>query len=330
MSPSSRRLTGVVIAILLVAGTLAVSAWRLRAIHARGWAGVTFMPRPSTAKKTKPIPKMPFGWRLGGVIVVYPDSPAHGAGIREGDVIESINGICTCDPEGLQRLDDRLGRGDMVVYRVERDHVVREVRTRLSSHLQSPFFVTTLIVAPLVGLVFLIIGCVIFWRRPDDRRAVVFFAMTTVAAIYFISSPVAQMDAGNTRGITSQQSRAGVPQVAILGVTALLFAPLFLHLALIFPRPRPILDRYPHILRWVYGPPATLVLAAFALFAYSAATRWKVFGWVVAGAAMLATLAAIGRVLREWRRHGRDAVLREPLSAQLGVAGLLCISTVAI
>jgi sigma-B regulation protein RsbU (phosphoserine phosphatase) len=323
MSASSRRLIGIVVAVVLVFGTIGFSAWRLRVIHARGWAGLTYLPRPSTKK---PLPAMPFGWRFGSVMMIFPSSPAEKAGIHQGDSIQSINGVCTCDADGLTKLDDRLHRGDIVVYRIERNGVARDVRVPLRSQLQWPAFVVSLIISPLVGLVFFVIGSAIFWRRPDDRRSVVFFAMTTVAAIYFISSPVGALDAGSMRGIAGQ-SPSSIPQVIIFTGTAMLFAPLLLHLALIFPRPRPILDRYPRIMRWVYGPPATLAvsLGILVLFA-TAAHKSRALAWVVGCLVILATAVALVALAIELRRHRREAVLRKPLTTQIAVIGLIVLS----
>src|SRR5690606_7961510 len=47
--------------------------------------------------------------------------------------------------------------------------------------------------------------------------------------------------------------------VVFLAVTFLFF-PALLHFCLIFPRRRPILDRHPEVLRWIYVLPAATVL----------------------------------------------------------------------
>lgn len=329
MSASSRRLNGVLIAAALVAGTIAVSAWRLTVVHERGWAGLAFIPRVSSPKKASVA--MPFGWRFGGVMIVFPASPARMAGIQERDIVLSVNGVCSCDPDALKNLDKKVKRGDVVVYRIQRGNVVRDIPVRFQSQLTCPAFVAGLIISPLVAAVFFVIGSVIFWRRPDDRRAVVFFAMTTVAAVYFLSSTVYAMEGSNLRGITAQATLGAIPQMIVAVGAAMLFAPLLLHLALVFPRPRPVVDRYPHILRWVYGPPAALVLLICCLIGYIAASHAaKWLGWTVAGAVAVAVILAILRLVREMRQHGRDVFLRKPLTTQLTAAGLLVIVVVGL
>src|SRR4029077_21010365 len=81
MSASSRRLIGIVVAVVLVFGTIGFSAWRLRVAHARGGAGLISPPRPTPKK---PLPAMPFGWRFGSVMMIFPSSPAEKAGIHDG------------------------------------------------------------------------------------------------------------------------------------------------------------------------------------------------------------------------------------------------------
>src|SRR5207248_11516783 len=54
MSPSSRRWTGVLIAVALVAGTLAIAVWRLRVAHQHGWAGFIAVPQQRLGAPTPP------------------------------------------------------------------------------------------------------------------------------------------------------------------------------------------------------------------------------------------------------------------------------------
>ena len=49
------------------------------------------------------------------------------------------------------------------------------------------------------------------------------------------------------------------------GVLGLMFLPMVLHLALIFPRDRPVLRSSPQVFRWVYGIPAALVIGLLVL-----------------------------------------------------------------
>ena len=95
-----------------------------------------------------------------------------------------------------------------------------------------------------VALTFLFIGAFVFWRRPGDARATVFYAMTLVAALTFASTSLIQVDSANMRGISVAQSLGDVWRLIFLGAAGLFFAPLLLHLALIFPKERPIVQRF--------------------------------------------------------------------------------------
>src|SRR5205085_4305761 len=132
-----------------------------------------------------------FGWRPGTVVMVNPGGPADRAGIGVGDEVDAVNGISTRDRDGIERVDNGVRRGDVVVYRIRREGVVRDVPVRFESVVLSRFVLPMLIASLAVALVFLAIGLFIFWRDPVDRRAVLFFAMCVVATIYLISSGAA-------------------------------------------------------------------------------------------------------------------------------------------
>ena len=113
------------------------------------------------------------------------------------------------------------------------------------------------------GLVLLAVNLLVFWPRLWSRAAgpevptapvrdlywgtLVYAMLTMINGLYFPRSPA--------------WTERILPLVTITGLTIL---PLFfLHLALTFPRPAPILDRYPETLRW-------LGMAALALIAWQA------------------------------------------------------------
>jgi serine phosphatase RsbU (regulator of sigma subunit) len=328
MSESSRRLTGVAIAVVLVAGTLGMAVWRLRVAHHRGWAGFVALPQKRSAT-AKPQPTLPFGWRPGAVIVVHPSGPADRAGIAVGDDLEAVNGVSTRDHDAIDRLDNDVHRGDVVVYRIRRNGVQRDVPVRFESVVLSRFFLPMLIVSFFVAAVFFAIGLFIFWRDPVDRRAVLFFAMSVVATIYLISSAAAVTENGGSRAAASPQTAGMFPQIAIYTVTVFLFAPLLLHLALVFPKPRPIVVDRPEVLRWIYGPPA-LSLAAIgaAVLAGWAATmhaRWAMYA--VAAVVAAVVLGALVRIVVRARRERAGALVRQPLSTQIVAIGILACAS---
>jgi len=325
MTPSSRRWTGVLIAIAVVAGTLGLAAWRLRVAHHRGWAGFSVI--PERAADAGPAPPLPFGWHPGVVVMLNPGGPADRAGIAVGDDVDAVNDIPANDVRAMERLDERTRRGDVVVYRVRRGGVMHDVPVRFESPLLAPAFLPTLIVSVAAALVFVAIGCFIFWRDPVDRRAVIFFAMTVAEASFFISSAAAVVEGGaggGARGIIVQPAIGMWPQVFLNTVMLFLFAPLLLHLALLFPKPRPIVIDRPEVLRWIYGPPAltlaALLIGGLGSWANGAHALWLAIALCAAAAAVV--LAAAARLAVRVRHERAGALGREPLTTQIVALGL--------
>jgi len=214
------------------------------------------------------------------VIAVYPDSPAYRAGIRLRDHVVAINSICTCEPDRLAALRRRVKNGSTLIYQIKRDGQERSAQVTLTSPLRSMQFILTFVVNLLVGLSFLGIGLLVFWRRPDDRRALVFFAMglvlfvVSLADAFELFSSMFRIDA-NMLGLgepgyspSSLESAAKTAPMATAAAVFLscAFLSLTLHLALIFPKERPILTRRPHVIRKIYGLSLATVVSVSLIF----------------------------------------------------------------
>src|SRR5204862_5027867 len=159
-----------------------------------------------------------------------------------------------------------------------------------------------------VALTFLVLGIFVFWRLPSDSRAVIFFVMTLVAAVTLASTAVLQAEGSNMRGIVSaQDSFRQLWEVILLLAAGVFFAPLLLHLALIFPKERPVIARRPYIFRWVYGVPIGIcVYALFLLTTFTALENRvvpkdaaRIFAGIVVVAAIAACVALIGQMVRK-------------------------------
>jgi len=320
MSLERRRVIGLVIGLLLFGISLALEIVQLRSSDGRGWTGVAYIPRAPHTKKGPP--KTFFGFQFGQVVMAAPDGPADLAGLHAGDSIIAVNGVPTDNWDALEKLDGRLKSGDLVTYHVSRGGRVLDVPVRLESPVRSPLFIPSLVIALFVALVFFGIGFVIFLRRPDDRRVVVFYAMTIVAAIYMPALAVYNATNPGQRGISGQQTASSLPQLMVFLVAVMLFAPLLLHLALVFPRPRAIVARFPQIFRWIYGPP--LILAATLVWGFQIAITVKqpAIHWTLIVAGVLIALFAFGRIVLRLR-DGFDAVRRQPLMSQIAAASII-------
>jgi hypothetical protein len=112
----------------------------------------------------------------------------------------------------------------------------------------------------LVGLTFLIVGTFVYWKRTDDQRALIFFFSCTMFGFARLLSMGPRHSEPTAEG--------ALIMVAGTAVTFLFF-PALLHFCLIFPRRRPILDRHPAVLRWIYGLPAgtAILLGGLGTFA---------------------------------------------------------------
>jgi two-component system, NtrC family, sensor kinase len=178
-------------------------------------------------------------WKLA------PNSPAARAGIRPGDVLESINGI---------HVDTQV----QVTKRLWRAGMWTQVRYKLSRNGQE--FETPLVTAPaerpasienyerVVGLLYLFIGLFIFIRRWNAPRAVHFFVFCLVSFVLFSFHYSGKLDSFDYEVYWSQ-------------IASLMLAPaLLLHFALVFPERGEATARSFSKLALVYGPPCALML----------------------------------------------------------------------
>jgi len=241
---------------------------RLHHWESHGWAGLSYIPSFRSDKQVPP-PKIGTTMGPGMVMFVYPGSPADRAGISGRDSVLAINGIAlSTGQDALTKIDGRLRRGDVVHYTLLRDGVERRVSVTLASPSSAPQMVVQHVVSTIVAILFVAIGILVFTKRTDDRRAAVFFAMVVFGALSLLGTISTSLDGSNTRGILMRPS-SFLAVAAALGTFSLGFLPLTLHLALVFPQDRPILERRPIILRWIYGIP---LLAALVLLAFGAMT----------------------------------------------------------
>jgi len=255
MSVPVRRAAGLAAAILTLIGVVSYCSWRLEIVSRRGLAGFSYVPPVGSSGRATQTGMA--GLQPGSVIVLFPGSPAERAGLQRGDVILSINDVPSSDLKKMSGVNAVVKRGSLVRYHTARNGQPRDIVVKFDAPLASPMFATTFSASVAVALTFLLIGAFVFWRRPLDSRAIVFYAMTLVAAVTFANTSLLQVEGSNLRGIVSaEQSFANVWHMVVLGATSLFFAPLLLHLALIFPKERPVVQGRPRTYLWIYGYPA--------------------------------------------------------------------------
>lgn len=261
MSPRKRLLIALTLMLAVVGGALGFAISRINHWHSRGWTGVMFAPdMVQPVKRGRPVKTPAMGTAPGEVIIWYGDSPASRV-IHSGDRVMSVNGIPRLEVKALRALRGRLRRGDVVTYRLERDGQMRDVRLALVSPFSSHYLLLRTAIAVLVALTFLAIAILVLLRQPTDPRALVFYAFATVSAMCILGTvgvSITQFGSGSivpTFGVS-------IESTIVFAAILITYPPLLLHLALVFPKRRPILDGRPYVLRWIY---AGAVLAAGVL-----------------------------------------------------------------
>jgi hypothetical protein len=267
MSSRKRLLLALALMIVVVGGALGFAISRINYWHRLGWTGVMFTPDlvQPTVRRGRPAPRM-MGNIPGEIIPWYGDSPA-GSVIRAGDRVVTVNGVPRQDYPALRALRERLRRGDIVTYRIERGKRQIEVRLPLVSPFSSTYLLVRTGIGLLVALTFLAIAVLVLMRQPTDPRALVFYAFATVSAMCTlgtIGSTITQVGSGSivpTFGFS-------VETLVVYGAIVLAYPPLLLHLALVFPKRRPILEGRPYVIRWVYAGAvlATLMMTMGGIF----------------------------------------------------------------
>lgn len=337
MSPSQRRLAGTLATIAVITVAIVYTVSRLRAIGREGWAGLAYI--PGVSQKERPPIAL---FDPGSVFMVYPGGPAEQAGIARGDRIVAVNGMSLARFEEIDKLAARVRRGDVIRYDVKRGGRAFVANVRFGSPLESTIFSGMFAVTALVAFIYPIIGLFVFWRRPDDPRAVIFFIMTLCAAMAFMNTSLLQVESGSTRGIA--QVKPSIVQIGrplTLGAMSVFFAPLLLHLALIFPKPRPVIRRGRKLWVWIYGYPVFIVvcaviivslmsfIVAFAPNAAKATMRMLLRGCGVALA--IASLIALVRLVVSIReRRFREGLIARPISVMTLLAGVYIGSSAAV
>jgi hypothetical protein len=338
-----RKVTLFVIVAIAVGGLeLAYGIARLRHWKQLGSTGVSYVQQYTSGEQVpheKPSRAL-MGLRPGMVIMLDPRGTARAAGMRVHDVVTAVDGIPLTDRQRLRALDQRVHTGDAVTFTVERHGATVNVPVRLTSPIGFGYllsFLTSLFVA----IVFIAIGVFVFSRSPDDRRARVFCIMTSVGAVSIVGTAVVAIESVlNMRGIYVAPLSSVFPLVALVAA-AYAFAPLTLHLALIFPRERPILTRARHVLRWVYGVPAAAVAGVMVFFATSVVfptmhgARLKTFETAIdvcAGAIAVAGMLVALRIARRGRTEGtRHAFALRPVQTIFaGVALFLGVTRIFV
>lgn len=287
---------------LLVFGavlTRVVESW-----HRGGWTGLAYAAgqRPDG---TRPLAEGPFAALPGSVMAVAPGSPAAHAGLHRGDIVEAVDGVASGDTRALELLDATRQRGDTVSYRLRRDQRQLSLDVPLESPFRSWQFAAGFATTVGVAAAFLAISLLVAWSRPASRSALVFFAMCSTGAAAYVLYAALENRFPDTRGVAPTGVDPWVMGILMLALLLSVgLSNLILHLALVFPRERPVVHRRPQLLAWLHTLPFLPVVTIPLWLGLTAATRRPWSGAAVElGSAVLLATAAV-RLTRRVRRLG--------------------------
>ena len=235
MKPRTKQIALLSLALVCVALIFGNFGRRWTGMPERGWSGMRFNYNLSSGQPTFSVESM------------NPLGPAARAGMEVKDRVVAINGA----REKLNEANRGFKPGETVVYTVSRDGKERDIAVRLENPFRRMPVLIDLFLDFFVGMAFLTVGTLVYWKRPADHRALIFFFSCSMFGFGRL------MSMGPRHAETT--AAGALVSLAFLAVTFLFF-PALLHFCLIFPKRRPILDRHPAVLRWIYGLPAVTVL----------------------------------------------------------------------
>jgi hypothetical protein len=229
----------------------------LRAAAERGWAGLVYQPAASARARL-------FGRAEPGRIeMLDPKGPAARAGIRPGDRVLAVGGVALSDSAGLDALGARVREGDVVPFLLERDSVQIRRDVRLGGYLDSLDDRILALLYGLLALAYFAIGLLVYVRRPEESRALVFHVLSLVFAVSFLAA------IGLTGPVLMRGFDRGFPfrpeffvSFGLIVLASYVAMALFLHFALVFPRRHALLRDHPALPVLIHGAAPTLLAAS--------------------------------------------------------------------
>ncbi len=321
MAGNRRRDAVLAVTYSLLVVTVGFVAARFVAWNHEGWAGLWYAPAFGPEFKGKVMMFKP-----GAVSNISSGSPAEAAGLVAGDVLLTINGIPTSNWEELTKLDDQLKVNSEIIYRVRhKDGSQVTVRVLLASPLRSRQIGVSTLTSLAVALAFCVLGTLVYWRKPEDERALVFYLLSLAATVLFVVWPLVYVDEFPSRGARSLAQMTGHQIILYLVLTILGYAAqvLIVHLALIFPRQHPVLENGPHVLRWLYLAPL-LQFVGFPTFAILALPARGLHAALMI--LWLSVLVILGHLAKRWHSQGWKRALGTRPALVLGATVLLIVA----
>jgi serine phosphatase RsbU (regulator of sigma subunit) len=341
MNAQWKRTFALVAGTLVVAGGAAIAAWESYSMNRLGTAGLLFVADLEAKNNSSSPQHTRQAFAPGAVVMVIPGSPAQRAGVVPGDQVISVNDIVISEMKKLNVLESATRRGDVLVYRLRRGGNDITAAVRVDSLFASPSWLAQAATELAVGLVFLGVGWLVFWKKPDDVRSLVFYWLSMISTVVLFNVPIANSNFYTGR-LGWQLSPFSHPR-QLLGYAPIflgsLLLPLLLHLALVFPREHRIVGKYPSVIAWIYWLPfftyaGLLTMVVGALVATPNGLSKAGYAAGLVAVAVVIALVVFLRVqyLRQHPRPGWKAwTIRHPATTLLALCcGLFLLRLVTI
>ncbi len=244
--------------------------------------------------------RQPFiGVLLEHTLVVSSDEPTwagHQAGLHHPDCIQEVDGQPVYDSAELYALLRNRRPGETVVYTVEaEDGRTRQVAVPLSTFPPSQF-VINFVIPYLLAVVYLVAGVWVYWRRPQTRIGQAFAVFCCAVAIVI----------GTVFDLNTTHRLVRLWCAALPLATAAV-----IHLALVCPQERKLVQRWPALCFTPYLP--ALVLAVInELYLYDTANpRAHFFPWLMSYIFAGLGMAIFTSLLIHARQRPASSVVRQ-------------------
>lgn len=249
---------------LLLALALGAVSTRLLALSRHPLVGMVFY---GQYEKSAPPPGL--AWLIPAprtVTLVILGGPAHQAGIKVGDEVLEVNGIPVADREKFLEFSTGLPENLPLTYLIRSGETTRQVTLTPVSMLSSLQMMIGLSSGLVTSLAFLLVGLLVILRRPEDARAQVLFLFNSTSGVAYLLIPFTSLPEQSPNGLVeaSSSSQNFNPIWVLTVLSAFMINGLILHLASIFPKRLPLIERNPHLLAWIYLAPLLPVLQIVA------------------------------------------------------------------
>jgi hypothetical protein len=231
-----------------------------------------------------------------------------------GDTVLQVEGVPYVTTSFTTVPPHLLKAGESAHFLVLRDEQTITVEVPITHWKFAPWVkgigILEFVSAVITGIIMLGVGLFTFLKRPENKAARALFALNV---LFFVSMSI---DYPSGIGDSYDLITIYVQGVLILLLYTVLFPPTLLYFSLVFPKPKPFLEKYP----WIGSLPYAFGAVVFALFFLTnGLAAWL---WVI-----IATIGAIISLLHSIFIH-RDSVSRAQLRWGAGgtAAGLILVA----